>query len=102
MVKDAEDRGLVYHDVTTLDDSPAWLAKRQAWTAQQQAQYQAERQKQRATYLNHNLRIARKVSFEASTPSRLPTDWVSTTAMHPSLTSDQIDLVFILRNHCGR
>lgn len=30
MVKDAEDRGLVYYDVTTLDDSPAWLAKRQA------------------------------------------------------------------------
>lgn len=33
IVKDAEDRGLVYHDVTTLDDSPAWLTKKQAWTA---------------------------------------------------------------------
>lgn len=32
MVRDAEDRGLVSNDVTTSDDSPAWIAKRQVWT----------------------------------------------------------------------
>lgn len=56
------------------------------------SKYQAMRQKQRATYLNHSLRIARKVNFGTSTPSRSPTDCVSTTAMHTSLTSDQIEL----------
>lgn len=60
MFRNAMDRGLVYNDNISPNDSPAYLQLTKDWTEKDRRQRDDRIRLQQQTYLNHSLKVARK------------------------------------------
>ncbi len=70
LVADADDRGLIYRDLTTLDSHPAAVEERKAWT---QAVFKAEEKKAKAAdYAFIGKKIAQSHTLHRFTPDAHP------------------------------